>query len=89
MLTFDVIWKRIRSYEGEKYSTKRGIEFTYVIEGERLCPSRTVYWIAKNDFKKVYRKIPIEGPSAISNDVRGPSYVWAILHDKRISQGEW
>jgi len=89
MTSFDQAWKRIRAHEGEKFHTMRGREFTYVIEQERLCPSRTVYWIAKNDFRKAYRMVPLDGPGVISNDVRGPSYVWAILHDKRISEGKW
>jgi len=89
MTSFDQVWKRIRAQEGRKFVTKRGREFTYSIEKDQLFPSRTVYWIAKSNFKKAYRMVPIDGPGTISNDVRGPSYVWAILHDKRISQDEW
>lgn len=88
MTSFDHVWKRIRMHEGQKFTTVRGREFTYSIEKNRVYPSRTIYWIAKNDFKKAFRIVPISGPSVISNDVRGPSYVWAILHDKRISLGK-
>lgn len=89
MSSFDNVWRRIRAHEGEKFYTVRQREFTYSIEKDRLIPSRTVYWIAKSNFKKAYRMVPIDGPGKISNDVRGPSYVWAILHDKRILNGEW
>jgi hypothetical protein len=88
MTSFDLVWKRIRAHEGHKFITKRGLEFTYSIEKERLCPSRTVYWISKNDFKKAYRIMPLDGPGAISNEVRGPAYVWAVLHDERVSKSE-
>jgi hypothetical protein len=89
MTTFDQVWKRVRAQQGKKFITKRGCEFTYSIEKERLCPSRTVYCISKIDFKKAYRLIPLDGPGAISNEVRGPSYVWSILYDERISLSEW
>jgi len=89
MTSFDLVWKRIRAHTGEKFHTIRGIEFTYIMEQDRLCPSRTIYWIAKNDFRKAYRMAPVDGPSVICNDVRGPSYVWAILHDKRIAESKW
>jgi hypothetical protein len=32
--------------------------------------------------------LPINGPGEIGEIVRGPSYVWAILHDRRISEGK-
>jgi hypothetical protein len=89
MTSFDQVWKRIRAQEGRQYVTKRGREFTYSIDKQRLYPDRTIYSISKNDFKKAYRVVPLDGPNGISNEVRGPSYVWAILHDKRISLGEW
>jgi len=30
---------------------------------------------------------PLEGPGAINRLVQGPAYVWAVLHDQRISSG--
>jgi hypothetical protein len=33
--------------------------------------------------------VPIKGPGIISGTIRGPSYVWAVLHDPRISLGQW
>jgi hypothetical protein len=58
------------------------------IEGNRLCLNSNTYRISKNDFEKVYRMLPINGPGEIGEIVRGPSYVWAILHDRRISEGK-
>jgi hypothetical protein len=81
---FTSIWKRIKSLEGESFKTRRGLEFTYEISDDVLYPSRTSYRISQSEFQKAYDLMPIKGPGEISQLVRGPSYVWAILHDPRI-----
>jgi len=86
---FEEVWRRIVVHEGEIFHTKTGREFTYRIDGEGFYPSRTNYRISKSDFRKVYEIVPIPGPGVINGMVRGPSYVWAVLHDQRISLGEW
>jgi hypothetical protein len=40
-------------------------------------------------FRKAYEMVPIKGHGGINEIVRGPAYVWAVLHDARISSGEW
>ena len=85
---FDEIWNLIVSHAGEPFSTKTGLQFTYGIEGNRLCLNSNTYRISKNDFEKAYSMLPINGPGEIGEMVRGPSYVWAILQNRRISEGE-
>lgn len=82
--TFNEVWNKIVNNAGEVFKTKTGLEFTYSINGELLLPSVTDYKISKNDFKKAYAMLPIDGPGKIRDIVRGPSYVWAILNDKRV-----
>jgi len=84
MKSFEEVWKRIISCEGEEFSTIQGLPFTYKILGDALYPSRTNYRISKADFRKAYRMVPIKGPGVINQIVRGPSYIWAVLHDPRI-----
>jgi len=86
---FEEIWRRIVTHEGEIFRTKTGLEFTYRIDGEGFYPSRTSYRISKTDFRRAYEIVPIDGPGVINDIVRGPAYVWAVLHDQRISLGEW
>ena len=86
---FSEIWQRIVSHAGETIKTTRGLPFTYEIRRDTFYPSRTNYQIAKSDFRKVYALVPLPGPGSISDLVRGPSYVWAVLHDRRISKGQW
>ena len=51
--------------------------------------NRINYSLSKGDLMKVYPRVPMKGPSEIASLVRGPSYVWAILHDARISLKAW
>jgi hypothetical protein len=87
--TITEIWQQIKTFEGETFRTIQNLEFTYEITGDVLIPSRTEYNISKSDFGKVLERIPLKGPGEISNDVRGPSYIWAIIHDPRISKNQW
>ena len=83
-ISFNEVWNKIISNEGNIFHTKLGLEFTYRINNDILIPSRTAYNIQKNEIKKAFDLLPLSGPGEINNIVRGPSYVWAILNDKRI-----
>ena len=87
--SFAEIWKRIVGCEGEEFRTVTSLSFTYEINGNSLFPSRTEYNLPKTEFAKAYELVPINNPNIISKLVRGPSYIWAILHDERISKKEW
>jgi hypothetical protein len=86
---FKKIWKRIISRQGKTFYTKSGKPFSYEIDKDYFMPSLTNYRISKSDFIKVYLDLPLEGPKAINRVVHGPSYIWAVLHDRRISKNEW
>lgn len=86
---FKVIWNRIVNHKGEMFHTIKRLPFIYEIKGNALYPSRTRYQISRSDFEKAYSIVPIDGPGVVNNIVRGPAYVWAILHDDRISLREW
>lgn len=81
---FKKVWMSICENSGTIFETKTGKEFTYKVEQEYVIPSRTKYKISKKDFEKAYAIMPLDGPGAINNIVRGPSYVWSILNDNRI-----
>lgn len=81
---FELVWKNIIFNEGQIFVTKSNIKFKYKVKGNAIIPDRTNYPLNKNDFKKVYNLLPLDGPGKINNIVRGPSYIWAILNDNRI-----
>jgi len=87
--SFEQVWKRIVASEGKEFRTITNLPFTYELRGDSLCPSRTEYNISKKDFAKAYELVPIGGPGEINDLVRGPAYIWAILHDPQISHEEW
>jgi hypothetical protein len=86
---FEAVWARIKSHESEKFETKTGLPFSYEIDGLALIPSRTNYRLSRKDIERAYKELPLEGPGDIASLVRGSAYIWAILHDKRISKDEW
>ena len=83
------VWYRIKPLEGEKFETKIGKPFTFEISGNVLGPSRTNYNIAKIDFERAFSLVPFDGPSVVSEIVRGSAYIWAILHDRRVRNGDF
>jgi hypothetical protein len=89
MESFEAVWRRILAHEGDEFQTTTGLPFTYEIAGEVLHPSRTRYNIAKSQIEKAFELVPFDGPGTINAIVRGPSYVWAILHDERIRGTSW
>jgi len=97
---FQTIWHQICQLQGQVFITKKGKSFTYSVksgttvwvkrDGHRINQSLIV-----SNFTQVYSMMqsnPIIGPAEINkrainngqSQVRGPSYVWAILHDKRV-----
>jgi hypothetical protein len=89
MPDLETVWRRIQGLKGEEFETKTGKPFTYEISGNVFLPSRTKYSIAKMDFAKALKEVPINGPGEISNLVRGSAYIWAVLHDRRVRRNDW
>lgn len=81
--SFAEIWSRIEAYAGEKFYQIRGGEFTYVIQGDYLIPDRSRYPIPIKHFEEATSLLPISSTVTVQH-LRGPSYIYAILMDKRI-----
>ncbi len=84
-MDFQSIWLNIIHCEGEEFRTITGLPFTYKIEDNYLNTNRTDYPLSKSEFKKAAAIKNLSGPGQISDFVRGPSYVYAILTDDRIT----
>jgi hypothetical protein len=85
---FDAVWARICANEREFFKTDGGRWFTYRIEAEELRPSQSDIRISRSEFERVFPLLPVP-PAKMNKYVKGPAYVWAILHDPRISEGRW
>jgi len=88
-VSIDEVWRRLKALEGQNFHTKTGKPFTFEISGNMFHPSRTKYNISKADFQKALELVPFDGPGVINNIIRGPAYVWAVLHDKRVRKQDW
>jgi len=83
-MRFEDKWNQIVNHAGEEFFTKTNISFRYKIVNDCVVPDRTNYPLSKANFQKATELELLEGPGQIRDLVRGPSYVFAILTDKRI-----
>jgi hypothetical protein len=84
MTEIDTVWTRINSHAGETFRQVRGGEFRYRVEGDCVIPNRTNRQLPKSHFEKALRRMPVTGPGELQ-DLQGPSYLYAILTDPRIT----
>ena len=82
------VWERIEAHAGETFRLVKGAEFSYTVIQGHVVPDRTQQRIPKSQFASALDQIPLSGPGEIQH-LRGPSFVFAILADPRISAGEW
>ena len=85
---FQPVWARIEAHAAGFFKTDAGRWFTYKVDGAFVLPSQSDARIPRSDFELAFPLLPV--PAAKLNKfVQGPAYVWAILHDPRVSNGDW
>ncbi len=89
MIPFSDVWQRIMLNEGKVFYTKRGLKFKYHVQEHTLLIDRLDYSLTRKNLMSAFRHVPLEGPGELIGLVRGQSYIWAILHDKRIRLNDW
>jgi hypothetical protein len=85
----EAVWARIEAHAGEFFRTRGERWFSYRIDGECVLPSHSELRIPRSDFALAYALLPIPKPGKLARLVTGAEYLWAILHDPRISRGAW
>ena len=93
MKSFDEVWELIIKYGHSDFKTKRGIPFIYEVLPVRsstliISSRKTALWAytSKGSFEKAFEIGKCSGPGGYTGKkIGGQSYVWAILHDNRIS----
>lgn len=85
-MLFDIesVWTQICKYQGEIFRQIRGREFSYLVKGAVVIPNTTNIQIPKKHFSEAIRHLPLFNTVPVQH-LRGPSYIYAILMDKRIS----
>ena len=89
MRSFDEVWKLIVKHKVFDFKTKTGKPFKYSLEGMVLIinsPTTIYYYTSKRSFEIAFEIGKCSGPGGYAKErIGGASYVWAILHDKRIN----
>lgn len=88
MPNIDAIWSRIVAHQGEAFHQIRGQEFSYTVNQSVLNPSTTVQNLPRSEFEKALVLVPLRNTVPLQK-LRGPSYLYAILMDKRIRGADW
>ena len=89
MISIDTVWARIKALEGQTFRQIRGKEFTYSVVGSAVVPEGINQNIPRAHFEKALELLPLVDTTAVQH-LRGPSYVFAILMDKRVRKfDEW
>jgi hypothetical protein len=87
-ITIDNLWVKLQAHEGETFRTVTGLPFTYRMGNEFLIPIRNAVPVkqslTKENFARALGLLPFNSPGEINNIIRGPAYVYALLHDLRI-----
>lgn len=99
ILNFQTTWAQIINLSNSVFKTKTGLPFTYTVDNKTVWIYRNNHRINQSidisNFKQVYNlkqsgknitpgNINKYAVAANQSQVRGTSYVWAILNDHRI-----
>lgn len=82
------IWHWIERHAGEPFALKRGKPFSYRVTGNMLHADGASVSIHMSQFATALEHVPLESTNQIKS-VWGPSYVYAILVDRRIRGADW
>ena len=82
------VWQRIELNAGQEFRMIRGAKFRYSLVAGHVVPDRTPQQIPKSHFEQALQLVPLLDTTSIQN-LRGPSFIYAILMDGRIRQSDW
>jgi len=77
------VWQHIVENEGKVFTQIRGKQFTYSVVGTSIKLMTTNQLVAKSEFEKALSFMPLSNTVSIQH-LRSPSYIYAILTDKRL-----
>lgn len=86
---FTAVWGRIGRHADQTFHQLGGKAFKYTMVGPHvLRPTTTERNLTSAAFRAALERFPVSGPGALQ-DLQGPSYLYAVLTDPRISVGMW
>jgi hypothetical protein len=84
----DIIWQRITNCQEQNFNQIQGKTFTYHANGNRIKLSTTNQNIEKSSVEEALNDVPLINTVPVQH-LRAPSYLYAILMDKRIRGDDW
>ena len=88
-MNVDIIWSRIVENVGEEFIQIKGKKFMYELKGKSgIKPNTTNRIIPKSEIEKALKFVPLENTVKLQN-LQAPSYIYAILMDRRIRKHDW
>lgn len=84
-MTIEEVWNKIQNHEGEIFSTKTGIKFSYSIKNERIdiVGYEKTKHFKKEDLEKIINN-PELNDAQWNKKIYASYYACAILSDERI-----
>lgn len=87
---FREVWDRIRGSEGQGFQTVRGLDFTYRLERDSVLrilrgQHEIDQQITRGEVEKAWSRRPVASRKDL-DDLRGSSYLFGIVTDRRIIQ---
>lgn len=87
-ISIENLWDCIEGHQGETFTTKKGLPFTYTVKGGELFTDRRECSITRSTFEKAYKKLVadrvgeeapcrIVGPKTLN--MYGAPYIWAVF----------
>jgi hypothetical protein len=80
MTSFDTLWHRIVTLQGETFYQKRGQPFRYRVSGNKVVPSTTNRQLPRSHFARAYQRSPIGWPRPTPGS---PGTVLPVCHPDR------
>lgn len=88
MVPFETIWKRVVALEGETFTQVRGGTFMFTLVGTTLQLDRTNQNLPRSQLEEASKSLPFSSTQDIQH-LRAPSYIYAILMDRRVRGTDW
>ena len=88
MANLEAVRDRIVAHEGAVFRQIRGKMFAYKVTGSRLVLNTTNQILSWGQIAEAVSRMPVRSTVPLQ-DLRGPSYLYGILMDPRIRQGDW
>ena len=94
-VAFETVWRRIHACKGQRFHTKTGQPFHYEIKSQETLRAvvdgkEVERNLTRSNFESALEQTEREstnGPGSLKG-IQGQSYVWAILNDDRIREGQ-